>query len=371
MKKSFFAALVLIILIIIFPLFVLGEETALDRQIDTSGIPQLNELTKSAREFDEDFDFESRVREEISGQRREGEWKNILENCVNLFFGSLKSTVADIGKIMITVIIFGIILRLIPEGTTCEIAFYCTYAVIFSICLLSFTQAAQVGKDAVAQLNFFVKGAVPVMCSLGVPSGQIISSTQIAAIIGGICVVTEGAERILMPFTCLMASLAAANNLSDEISFKGLEQTIKKVIMWFIGIVMTVFVSLLKVRGITGATIDSAGGKLVKFAVGNMIPFVGGIISDSLENIISYSKAIKAGCGAVGIIAVIYMVLPPVMKIFGMLIAFRLSEMITSPVADRRISGAISNFSDILGLVLIIVVTISILFIIAIGSLAI
>ena len=141
--------------------------------------------------------------------------------------------------------------------------------------------------------------------------------------------------------------------------------------MWSIGIATTIFVSLLKVRGITGASLDNVTGKTIKFAVGNMVPVVGGIISDSLESIISYSRAINGSCGAVGILAIVYMTVPPVMQIAGTLVAFRLTGIVTSPVTDGRINGAIDGFSDILGTVLIITVVTCILFIVAMGSLAI
>ena len=346
-----------------------GLEEEIKAQMDTAGVGELDSLADGAREFDENFSFDERVREEISG-KNDDESGKIIGGVLKFFFGGFKEALSQTAKIMLAVLIFGVILRFVPDGALKDAAFYAAYAVVFTIALFMFGQAERIGKDLTEELSFFVKGAVPVMCTLAVPSGQAASSAGSAAVIGGICLFTEAASRALMPLTGLMAALAAANNLSEDISLKGLEKMFKKIIMWCIGIVMTIFVSLLKVRGLTGAALDGVAGKTVKFAVGNFIPVVGGIISDSLDSIITCSRAIKSACGAVGIIALIYMIVPPLMRIGGMLAAFRLTGIITSPVADSRISGAIDNFADIVGLILTINVAVSILFITAMGSLA-
>ncbi len=344
-------------------------DDVIEGQMEAAGVNELDGLTDGAREFDEQFSFSSRVKEEING-KKDDESGKILGKVLTFFLGGFKEALSGTSRIMLAVLIFGIIMRFIPDGALKNVSFYAAYAVIFAIALFMFRQAEQIGREMTEQLNFFIKGAVPVMYTLSVPSGQAAFSAGSAAVIMGICVFTDIAGKVLMPLTCMMSALAAANNLSEDISLKGLEKFFKKIIMWSIGIVMTVFVSLLKVRGITGRALDGVAGKTVKFAVGNFIPVVGGIISDSLESIILCSRAIKAACGAVGIVALIYMIVPPLMKIGGMLAAFRLTGIITSPVCDSRISGAIDNFADIVSLILIINVTVSVLFITAMGSLA-
>lgn len=339
-------------------------------QMDIAGVDTLNEAAEGAKEFDPEFDFAQKVYEEATGTNDPEPGTDILEKALKLFFSAIKEEISEMGKIMLAVFIFGIALRFLPAGMSADAAFFAAYTVLFSMALYIFQNATYIACDTIGKMNFFVKGAVPVMCTLSVPGGKLASSAGTAAIIGGICVVTETAEKVLMPLTSIMAALSAANNLSGDMSLKGLEKLIRRVVMWSVGIATTVFVTLIKIRGITGASLDNVTGKTIKFAVGNMVPVVGGIISDSLENIISYSRAVQSSCGAVGILALMYITVPPVIKIGAVLTAFRLTGIITSPVADGRINGAIEGFSDILGTVLIITVVVSILFITAIGSLA-
>ena len=354
----------IILLILLFSFFIpASAETDLPEEIDI-----LEDAAESAKKFDPDFDYKKEVQDGLSGKGADG--TGILKKIIIFFSDALKEGMGDAFKIMLTVFIFGIILKFIPPGSAADAAFFATYTVIFTMALFIFNKTANIAITVINEMNFFVKAAVPVMCTLSVPGGKFISSVSTAAVIGGICAVTESAAKILMPLTCMMASLSAANNLSPEITLKGLETTIKKIISWSIGIIMTVFVSLIKIRGLTGAGLDNITGKTLKFAVGNMVPIVGGLISDSLENIISYSNAILGSCGAAGIIALIYMIIPPVVKIAGILVALRLTGIVTSPVSDGRITCTIDNFSDILGIVLVITVMVCILFIIAMGSLA-
>ncbi len=357
-----------LIISLCFCMCVKGDE--IREQMETADVGSLNEASKRAKEFDPEFDFEEKVYKEAKGENLGETGTTIIEKTGKLFFSSLKEALLETAKIMLAVFIFGIILRFLPDGTSSDAAFFAAYTVLFSMALYLFQKATDIACETIEEMNFFVKAAVPVMCTLSVPGGKIISSAGTAAIIGGICVVTETAARILMPLTSMMAALSAANNLSGEMSLKGLEKLIRKVIMWSVGIATTIFVTLIKIRGITGGSLDNITGKTIKFAVGNMVPVVGGIISDSLESIISYSRAVQGSCGAVGILALIYITVPPVMKIGAMLTAFRLTGIITSPVSEGRINGAIEGFSDVLGTVLIITVVVCILFITAMGSLA-
>ncbi len=360
MKKILY---ILLLFFFFFPFSAHGEEHTLPEEIDI-----LEEASKGASEFETDFSFKEEVLKNLNGQSSDG--TSIFTKIISLFISSVKAGMNDSLKIMMAIFIFSIILKFIPSGSAASTAFFATYAVVFTMALFIFDKAASVANTVIEEMNFFVKGAVPVMCTLSVPAGKFASSAGTAAIIGGICAVCEGAAKFLMPLVSMMAAISAANNLSPEISLKGLEITLRRVIMWSIGIIMTIFVSLLKIRGITGQSLDNVTGKTIKFAVGNMVPVVGGIISDSLDNIISYSSAIKGSCGAVGILALIYITLPPIIKIAGMLISLRLTGIITSPVADGRINSAIDSFAEILGTVLIITVMVSVLFITAMGSLA-
>ncbi len=348
-----------------------AETSEIKEQMKNAGVEALNQASEGAKEFDPEFDFEERVFDGATGEIDRETGTDILEKTFKFFLSALKNGISETAKIMLSVFVFGIILKFLPEGISSDAAFFAAYAVLFSMALYIFQDTVIIAGETIEQMNFLVKAAIPVMCTLSVPAGKFASSAGTAAIIGGICVVTETAARFLMPLTSMMAAISAANNLSGDMSLRGLEKLIRKVVMWSVGIATTIFVSLIKIRGITGSSLDNVTGKTIKFAVGNMVPVVGGIISDSLDSIISYSGAVKSSCGAVGVLALIYITIPPVMKIAGMLLAFRLTGIVSSPVADGRINGAIESFSDILGIVLIVTVVVCILFLTAMGSFAI
>ena len=229
----------IILLILLFSFFIpASAETDLPEEIDI-----LEDAAESAKKFDPDFDYKKEVQDGLSGKGADG--TGILKKIIIYFSDALKEGMGDAFKIMLTVFIFGIILKFIPPGSAADAAFFATNTVIFTMALFIFNKTANIAITVINEMNFFVKAAVPVMCTLSVPGGKFVSSVSTAAVIGGICAVTESAAKILMPLTCMMASLSAANNLSPEITLKGLETTIKKIISWSIGIIMTVFVSLI------------------------------------------------------------------------------------------------------------------------------
>ncbi len=137
-----------------------------------------------------------------------------------------------------------------------------------------------------------------------------------------------------------------------------------------LGIVMTVFSAVLMMSGATGNALDNAGGKAIKYAVGNFIPFVGGVLSDSLESIIVYGKLIKTAAGTAGILALLYICLTPAIQMIAIIFAYKLCSVILLPVADKRITGALNDITGVMSIILAMVLCCGVLFIIAMGLLA-
>ena len=78
---------------------------------------------------------------------------------------------------------------------------------------------------------------------------------------------------------------------------------VKKSTVWLQGIILTIFVALLTIRGITSSTIDAVTLKTAKFTIDNFIPIVGKSFSDAISSVAGYSLIIKNAIGSIGLIA--------------------------------------------------------------------
>ena len=133
---------------------------------------------------------------------------------------------------------------------------------------------------------------------------------------------------------------------------------------------ITIFVGILSIRGMTANTLDAVTVKTIKFAMDNFIPFVGKAFGDVISTVAGYSLAMKSVISALGVLVIVAIVIYPIIKIFVMTVAFRLTGAILEPVTDSRISDSITMVGDSLTMIMSCIITISIMFFIMAAMMA-
>ena len=107
--------------------------------------------------------------------------------------------------------------------------------------------------------------------------------------------------------------------------------------------------------------------KGIKFAVGSLVPVVGGLLSDTVETVVSGTNLLKNAVGTAGMITIISMSAVPVIKIWIMLMLLRVTAALTEPFADKRITDMLLGIADSISTVFSMVITSVMLFVISIG----
>ena len=142
---------------------------------------------------------------------------------------------------------------------------------------------------------------------------------------------------------------------------------VKKSTVWLQGIILTIFIGVLTIRGITSSTIDAVTLKTTKFAVDNFIPIVGKSFSDAIASVAGYSLIIKNAIGSIGLIVIILIILYPIIKLILSSLIFKLSAALLEPITDKRITSSIAAAGESLVLIMSCVVSVSIMFFILIS----
>lgn len=60
----------------------------------------------------------------------------------------------------------------------------------------------------------------------------------------------------------------------------------KSSVIWFLGIILTIFVGVLSLEGTLSSSIDGITAKTAKTVISSAIPIVGSILSDALDSIL-------------------------------------------------------------------------------------
>ncbi len=294
--------------------------------------------------------------------------REICARGINLLTSEVRSTV----KIMIIILALSIMctyLVNLQSGFGAEsmgqTAFFTCYAIISGIGAAAFFEVVKCGQTVIENIAVFMRSLVPVVLACLVSAGAVISATAFEAVLMTVIEITEWIiETIFLPILMVSAALNIVNNMSERLNSEKLVQTMNKTVKWGLGILLTLFVGITGLQGIASGSADGLTVKVTRFAAANLIPIVGGILSETVETVMNCSVVIKNAVGITGIIIVVLVSAVPIIKTAACLILFRISAAIIQPISDKRIVKCISEFADSVSCVLSIMVAVTIMFII-------
>ena len=220
-------------------------------------------------------------------------------------------------------------------------------------------------SDTINNLVGFMNSLVPLLISLMLYTGSITTSGLLEPIllfiiefIGNIIV------TLILPIVSLITALVIISKLSDRVQINKLAGFMKSSIIWFLGIILTIFVGVLSLEGTLTSSIDGITAKTAKAAVSSLIPVVGKILGDTVDSVLGCGLILKNAIGIVGVIVIIGICILPVIKLATLSIMYSIASAIIEPLADSKIVKLLNEMSGIFKLLLAILCSVSVLLII-------
>ena len=251
------------------------------------------------------------------------------------------------------------------------VAFYACYSILIMVLSKSFLISISVAKEVIYGVSDFMGAILPILVTMIGLAGGIAEATTIDPIVmGAVVIIPRIYTTLIIPLILISFVLQFANNLSEEHKIDNLCKMIKQSTLWMQGIIITIFIGLLTIRGITATTIDAVALKTTKFAVDNFIPIVGKAFSDAITSVAGYSLIIKNAISGIGLMVIILIILYPIAKMILMILIYKLSAALVEPISDKRITAVISATGDSLIMLLSCVLSVSLMFFVLLAIMA-
>lgn len=161
--------------------------------------------------------------------------------------------------------------------------------------------------------------------------------------------------------------LGIVSNLSDKVQIGKLSTFLKSGITWFLGLVITIFVSILSLEGTLTSNVDGLTAKGIKAATSTVIPVVGKALGDSVDVVLGATSILKNSIGIVGIIIVIAICAMPIIKLAIFTITYHFASAISEPLADKKIVSLLEQMGGTFKVLLGVMFFIAVLLIIGIA----
>ena len=338
---------------------------------DLEGLYDYISTMKSDFELINDLDPVSYIKNYITTGKGNLSFSKICDAVISLLFKEVKTVLS----MCITIVVIGIICSLIKNlqsafssDSISEIAFYACYALMIIVLTRTFIISLDLSKDIITEISGFMSKLLPILVvMLGVAGGFTESATMDPIVLGTTIIIPKIYLNIILPLILITFVLQFTNNISTEPKISNLCSLVKSAVLWIQGLILTVYIGLLTVRGITASTIDAVTLKTAKFTIDNFIPIVGKTFSDAITSVAGYSLIIKNAIGSVGLIVLILIIIYPIIKIFLSSIILKISSSLLEPIADKRITKAVFSAGDSLVLILSSVLCVSLMFFVLIA----
>ena len=338
---------------------------------DLEGLYDYISTMKSDFELINDLDPVSYIKNYITTGKGNLSFSKICDAVISLLFKEVKTVLS----MCITIVVIGIICSLIKNlqsafssDSISEIAFYACYALMIIVLTRTFIISLDLAKDIITEISGFMSKLLPILVvMLGVAGGFTESATMDPIVLGTTIIIPKIYLNIILPLILITFVLQFTNNISTEPKISNLCSLVKSAVLWIQGLILTVYIGLLTVRGITASTIDAVTLKTAKFTIDNFIPIVGKTFSDAIASVAGYSLIIKNAIGSVGLIVLILIIIYPIIKIFLSSIILKISSSLLEPIADKRITKAVFSAGDSLVLILSSVLCVSLMFFVLIA----
>ena len=362
--------ILVLIIFLMYPSFGFAEEIS-EEEIINSQKSSINiskfieEAKKYTSDVFENTDYNELLSSAITGNiNNEQLGKSILNIIGKETLGSIKT----IASIMIVIIIHSI-LKSISEGlenkSIGKICYYVQYILIVTLIMSNFAQVINMVKNSVSDLVSFSNTLIPILITLILTTGNIASANLLQPVLlFMITFIGNLISNIIIPITLASTALAIVSKVSDHIQLDKLSKILKSGVTWTLGVVLTLFVTLLSVEGSLSSSVDGVTAKTAKAAVSSFVPVVGKILGDAVDSVIGCTSILKNAVGVVGVIVIIGICITPIIKLVLLMTTYYIGSAICEPIADEKIVKLLSQIGDTFKILLAILCSLSVLLII-------
>lgn len=236
------------------------------------------------------------------------------------------------------------------------------------VILTSFSNCLTVVKDTIQDLVGFTNSILPILITLMLTTGAITSASVIQPILLLlISFIGNAIINFILPIILISTSLNIISQISNEIKVSKISKFLNSSTIWILGIIMTLFVTVLSLEGSLTQTVDGVTAKTAKAAVSTVIPVVGKILGDATDAVIGCAGILKNAVGLIGIIVIIGICLTPIIKLTILTVMYNFMAAICEPIADTRIVSLIEKISETFKILLAIVFCVTVTLIIGLA----
>ncbi|HEX2954314.1 MAG TPA: stage III sporulation protein AE [Bacillota bacterium] len=276
-----------------------------------------------------------------------------------------------LGQVIVLAAICAILHRLqtawLSENVT-DLAYSITYLVVIGLAIGSFVTTLNLAKSMLETASGFLYALLPALMPLFVAAGGVTTATVMHPLmVAGIGLIVQIVKDYMLPLAYLSGAISLVGHLAEGFSLSRLSGLIRQVVISGLGLLMSIFLGIVTIQGLTASVADGVSLRAAKYVTGNFVPVVGGTLSDSMELAAGCSLLLKNGIGSFGAVVVLLICMVPMLKILAISLIYRFASAIVQPLGNERLSSALQDIANTFTLVFGAMAIVSLMFFIGLA----
>lgn len=173
-------------------------------------------------------------------------------------------------------------------------------------------------------------------------------------------------HTLVFPLLFFSAVLHLVSSISDKYKLTQLANLLRNIGTGVLGVLLTVFLGVISVRGITSSVTDGVTLRAAKYVTGNFVPVIGKMFADATDTVISASLLVKNAIGLSGVIIILFLCAFPAIKILVLALIYNVAGAVMQPLGDTPIVSCLQTIGKSMIYVFAALAAVSLMFFLAV-----
>ncbi len=302
----------------------------------------------------------------LRGEGKEWHPGSIVRGLVRYFLHEVVQGAGLLARLVVLAVMASVLYNLQASFSNAQVA-RIAYAIVFlallGLALASFHLSVQLGLEAVGKMVSFMQAILPLLITLLAGSGAILSAGLFNPFVIAITYLTSQlVTKWVMPMLFLSGIIDLTTGFSENIRLTGLAKTLRQGGMVVLGVGLSLFLGIMAVYGVAGSVGDGTAMRAAKFLAKTMVPVVGGMFSDAAELVATSSLLLRNGVGLLGLVAILFLVAVPILKLISLILVYRLAAAAIQPLGGQAMAACLDGLASTVVLITVSLGAVAVMF---------
>ncbi len=211
--------------------------------------------------------------------------------------------------------------------------------------------------ELLSTASIFITTFIPIFAGVLSVMGHATTASAINTVtLAATQLFSQLAVNFLAPLCGSVMGLSIAGAVHPQLDLSKLGELVKKIVVWTLSLLMTVFMSILSVQTFVTSSADSMLMRTAKFAVSSGVPIIGGTISDAVSTVHGSLQLIKSSVGTYGLVAAAVIILPTLVNIICYKLSVTAAEAVSDVFGVKELSALLKSCGAVMSIIIAVIV---------------